>query len=422
MLSQLPLTVEIPLDALATLVNEYVAEYLHTHHNWLESKEVRQIRIRLRSEVRMVAREEKLITDVPLEIEADVLPTLLKGLAGFALFDKLQRINFAISLRFQTEIAIAAEGQLQTQTEVDFAWDRKPTAATGLVSLRAFFNPLIERELETLSESIDQDLSLAINLPELLQGAWQQLGQWEKVLEDPPVWFLFAMDKISSDRKMQIRSRTLQLPMLLEGKLALCLSMQKPQAPAIPPFQYSRADTLRDTGAQKLDFQMSFAELNQYLQQTPFDLSLDGMPFFMEKVNLEVQGENWIMRGELKGKWSGIPFRGGGQIVAQLTKADYPLALKIQDMEIRHGNLPFRLGLRFLGKKRLNALLTQEINLLLEDIREQVEQSWALVELPDSLWLKGEKRQGKVLGIRDMGLSLSLKMGFEARARIILRR
>ncbi len=377
----LPVDIQLPLEALASHLTVYVEAYLHQHHSWLDSSEVRQTEVRLKGPVRVLADDNTLVTDLSVEITAEVLPARFKSLGGIPLLGDLQRLGFALTLRFRTELGLSVQGILWSGTTVRYEWARKPKTAAGWVSLSAFFEGLIERALTETAQAIDTELPKLIDLPQIQGDVWQELWQWRSVKENPPLWFQFGLTQRGSDRKMQISPKGISLQLGLWGDLRLQLndgSLPNDSIPTLPKQVASLPTSPPEPPV--LSLQLPYAALNRWLVDQHYPI--EGTQLQLQALELSPTPMGLTANGTLAGRWKWFPLRGTGKLQFQLLGSGFPIRLELRSLKLHKANFWLRMGYPGLGKKRLEALVEARLNELLAETLEELTQGSEAIEIP----------------------------------------
>ncbi|WP_420150070.1 DUF4403 family protein [Spirosoma sp.] len=226
-------------------------------------------------------------------------------------FTQYKETEFEIDLRFKTKFDLERDWSVHTHTQADgYGWVRRPTVnVIGLnIPITNLVGKIIDKNLGTITKSIDQQIHRNVDLRTPVLKAWNTLRE-PYLLSDKYRTYLQVVPKRVLITPLRFENRFIRATIGIEG-FTLTTTGAKPEIrPAVSLPDLTVVNQVKDDFQIGLLSEASYAEAaklasEEFVGKT-FSFSEDRYSITITSMDLYGQNENLIIKAGLKGTING---------------------------------------------------------------------------------------------------------------------
>lgn len=327
-----------------------------------------------------------------------LVPLRIWAKAGVSVlgFTQYKETEFDIDLRFKSRFDLDPDWSVHTQTQADgYAWVRRPTVSiVGInIPITAFVSRLIDRNLGSITQAIDQQVRRNTDLRTPVLNAWNTLRQPYLVSEKYRTYLQVVPRRVLIT-PLRFEGRVIRTTIGIEG-YTLTTTGQKPDVrPAVSLPDLTVVPSVNDTFQIGLLSEVSYAEAarlaaEEFVGKT-FSFSNERYSITITSMDLYGQNESLIIKAGLKGTISGDIYLRGRPYY---DPADQTISLKDLKYDLDTRNVLQRSAnwlLQGTFTRVLEKQLTIPVGSYIADMQKQLQQQLKNNQLTRGVLINGQ--------------------------------
>ena len=256
---------------------------------------VREETIRVTSKEEVMVIEAKVHVWVKRHRQGGILD-LWKDLPGVS----VEETDFNILARFYTQLNLASNWQLNSESIGNFEWERKPKLGLGLlnINISSLIAPILQDQINRIADQIDDFIQKEINFPKRIHEIWDAISTPYQLHD---YWLSYLLFINGSPK---IYSNSLQW-----NPLKLSMNFRTQHTPAVfvqntfPSFEISNVPDFHiseslDSPPSRINVFIKPEDISQYLLEKSFQLNTYSS-LFIKEIKVETIDGKWNIQLDL---------------------------------------------------------------------------------------------------------------------------